>query len=39
VTATTSDGSRDVTVPTDPNSARRMQLSTSDGAIRVMVRS
>jgi hypothetical protein len=38
VTATTSDGSRDVSVPTDPKSVRRMQLSTSDGAIRVLDR-
>jgi Putative adhesin len=36
VTATTSDGSRNVSVPTDPSSAHRMQLSTSDGSIRVL---
>jgi hypothetical protein len=38
VTATTSDGSRQVVVPTDPSSAHRMQLSTSDGSIRVLDR-
>lgn len=36
VTATTNDGSRNVSVPTDPSSAHRMQLSTSDGSIRVL---
>jgi hypothetical protein len=35
VTATTSDGGRDVSVPTDPHSSRRMELTTSDGSIRV----
>lgn len=38
VTATTGDGSRDVSVPTDSSSARRMQLSTGDGSIRVLTR-
>lgn len=38
VTATTSDGSREVSVPNDPSSAHRMQLSTSDGAVRVLDR-
>ena len=36
MTATTGDGSKDVSVPTDPTSARRMKLSTSDGSIRVL---
>jgi Putative adhesin len=35
VTATTSDGHKDVSVPTDPSSAHRIQVSTSDGSIRV----
>ena len=38
VTASTSDGRREITVPTDSSSVRRMQLSTSDGAIRVLDR-
>lgn len=38
VTANTSGESREVSVPTDPSSARRMRLSTSDGAIRVLDR-
>jgi len=38
VTATTSNGNRDVSVPTDPSSTRRMQLSTSNGSIRVLNR-
>jgi hypothetical protein len=35
VSATTSDGGRDVSVPTDPDSSHRMELTTSDGSIRV----
>jgi hypothetical protein len=38
VDATTSDGGREVSVPTDPSSAHRLQLSTSDGSIRVLDR-
>jgi hypothetical protein len=36
VDATTSDGGKDVAVPTDSSSARRLQLTTSDGSIRVL---
>jgi DUF4097 and DUF4098 domain-containing protein YvlB len=35
VNATTSDGDRDVSVPIDSSSSHRMELSTSDGSIRV----
>jgi Putative adhesin len=35
VTATTRDGRRELSVPTDPGSARHMELHTSDGSIRV----
>jgi len=36
VTATTSDGSREITVPTDSSSARDVELSTSDGSIKLL---
>jgi hypothetical protein len=38
VEATTSDGSRTISVPTDQGSARGMKLSTSDGSIRVLTK-
>jgi DUF4097 and DUF4098 domain-containing protein YvlB len=38
VDATTSDGRREVSVPTDPGSPRRLELTTSDGSIRVLNR-